>query len=201
MTITGKSDMDLIRGLHKGEELAIRRLYDMNYRGLCYYANSILQNTLEAEDVSTESFLKLLNKKEDFLSMGQVRTFLYKVTHNACIDVLRKNNRTSSHTEQWLRSAETIYTEAAERELLTAKVLQLIHTEMNRLPAQCKKVFQYTFLEGRSTAEIAAMMDIHPQTVLNQKNKALSILRSKVDKEGLYQAAIFSCCLYLLCNH
>lgn len=200
MITTGKNDIELIIGLHKGEETAISRLYDMNYKGLCYYADRMLQNTAEAEDVSTESFLKLLNKKENFHNTGQVRTFLYKVTHNACVDILRKNKRADNHKKQWLPLIDGIYSEAAESELTIAKVLQLVYTEIERLPAQCKKVFQYTFFEGKSTAEVAAIMEINSQTVLNQKNKALAILRGKIDKEGLYQATVFSYCIYLLCT-
>lgn len=191
------SDTELIHGLHNGKEGAVKQLYDLHYQALCYYADKLLQNKEEAEDIAVESFLKLLRKKTDFTNLKDIESFLFTATKNACIDVLRQTKRRAKDHEVIAILSDKNDT-ADDKEMITALVLQTIYAEIENLPQQCKLVFQSIFIEGKSTAQIAEEMGISPQTVLNQKTKAIQILRTKLYKEGLYSASVFVYCLFLL---
>lgn len=166
----------IIDGLRKADEYSIRTLYLMHYRALCYFAEKLVQDKAEAEDIAEETFLKLLNKRNDFDNLADIKSFLFTATRNACIDFLRKKKRRmQSHKElEYLGGMDEIQ---AGTEMLQARILQMIYAEVENLPGQCKKVFKSFFIEGKTTAVIAEEMGLRPQTVLNQKIKALQTLR------------------------
>jgi RNA polymerase sigma-70 factor (family 1) len=191
------SDMELIHGLQHGKEAAVKQLYDLHYQALCYYADKLLFNKEEAEDIAVESFLKLLRKKDDFDNLKDIESFLFTSARNACIDVLRKTKRREKDHETlaFLSEPDSF---PDDKEMITAMTLQTIYAEIENLPQQCKLVFQAIFIDGKTTSQIAEEMGISPQTVLNQKSKAIQVLRMKLYKEGLYSASIFFYCLTLM---
>jgi RNA polymerase sigma-70 factor (family 1) len=187
-------DTEIINGLHKGDEASIRALYAMHYRALCYFAERLVHDKAEAEDIAVETFLKLLNKRNDFDNLRDIKSFLFTAARNACIDFLRKLKvRNKGNMEPELLSVPDEL--AGEAEMITAKILQTIYAEAENLPGQCRQVFKSFFIEGKSTAIIAAEMGLSPQTVLNQKIKALQLLRLTLFRKGLYTASIFMCVL------
>ncbi len=68
-------------------------IYHSHYQALCFYAEGITGHTQSAEDMVTETFIKLLRGNNSFDTLSQVKSFLYTITRNACIDLLRKEKR------------------------------------------------------------------------------------------------------------
>lgn len=193
------NDIDFLEDFKNGDETAIRKLYALYYRPLCYFNQKLVNSKHEAEDISTETFLKLLQKKLDFDSLSDIKSFLFTASKNACLDFLRKEKRhDKSHREISLSSPfEELF---AEQEMISAKVLQIIYAEMENLPNQCQQVFKSIFIEGKSTADIAVEMGISPQTVLNQKTKGLQKIRLALSQENFLYAVLFlnSLCVLMI---
>lgn len=184
-----KNEIDFLEGFRDGNEIAIRKLYTLHYRPLCYFNQKLINYSQEAEDISTETFLKLLQKKNDFESLSEIKSFLFTASKNACLDFLRKEKRQNkSHQEISLVSPlEELF---VDQEMISAKVLQSIYAEIENLPNQCRNVFKSIYIEGKSTAEIAEEMGISTQTVLNQKTKALRKIRLALSQENLFSMTI-----------
>ena len=180
---------NIVEDFRNGNEAAVKQLYNLHYRALCYFAEQLVGDTLEAEDIAVESFLKLMHKKADFNSLATIQAYLYTVTRNACFDLLRKNKRREKNISEltYLAAPDPLF---GEQEMITAQVLQVIYAAVENLPGQCKQVFKSIFIEGKNTATIAAEMGISPQTVLNQKTKAINSLRMVLYKEGLFATGI-----------
>ncbi len=187
---------DLINGFRNSDEAAIRHLYDLHYRPLCYFAEKLINDKTEAEDIAVDTFLKLLPKRNDFNKLEEIKAFLFTATRNACFDYLRKAKRQDKVKREFelFPISEDVF---GEKEMLTSKVLQIIYAEIGNMPAQCKKVFKSIFIEGKTTSVVAVEMGISNQTVLNQKAKALQTLRLTLYKEDLYSALIFLCFFFL----
>lgn len=183
-------DNDIITGFKNGEEAAIRQLYDLYYRSLCYFAEKLINDKAEAEDIAVNTFLKLLKKKDDFDKLPGIKAFLFTTTRNACIDHLRKIKRQNKSNIEFknLSEPDEMF---GDKEMITAKVLQVIYAKVESLPCQCQQIFKSIFIESKSTSIIALEMGISPQTVLNQKSKAIQILRLALYNEGLLLAIIY----------
>jgi RNA polymerase sigma-70 factor (ECF subfamily) len=184
-------DKDLIDGLHRNDAAAIKQLYSQHYRSLCYYAEKLIHHKAEAEDIAVNSFIKLLNKRNGFDNLPDIKAFLYTATRNACFDFLRKEKtHEASHKEIMHLSAVA---EENDLDMINAEIMQAIYLEIENLPKQCGQVFKLIFFKGMHTAEIAAQMNISPKTVLNQKAKAVRMIRLALLKKGLLAVAAFFC--------
>lgn len=188
--MTRPLSLDAIITLFKrGEPEAFDYLFKLHYRPLVYYGNQLTGNEQEAEDIVVEVFVKLLRKRNDFDNLQDIKSFLFTSVRNACYDHLRylQRHETSHKDYSYLKgNQETI----DDQEMIKAKVLQTIYHEIENLPAQCQKVFKYVFIHGLSTEQIAAEMNISPQTVLNQKTRALQLLRMSLLKKNLLPSTV-----------
>jgi len=187
----------IVAAFKKGDEKATKIIFSSFFRPLCYFNEKILGNRQVAEDIATESFIKLCERKSDFTEIAGMRSFLFVVAKNACIDFLRRNRSNvgigdyTSETNDWDEGF-------MDREIIVAKVLQVIYAEIELLPEQCKRVFTSIFIGGKTTQAIAHELNISPQTVLNQKTKALNILRIKLNKTGYAAGDLLFYCLSLM---
>ena len=178
---------NIIEEFRRQDAGADRKLYDRFYHALCYYAEGIVQQRQEAEDTVVESFIKLFGKRKDFQNMAQVRAFLYTSTRNACIDFLRKQKRREqSRLELAFLADQSALND--ETDLVNAEVLAALFREIQHLPPQCGEVFNLLFFQQLSTEQAAEQLQISPKTVLNQKGKAIQLLRKAFLQKGLLSA-------------
>lgn len=177
------NDQDLIRLFKEGKDAGTAGLYDKFYKGLVYFARQIVLHAGEAEDIVQDTMIKLFQKRADFDALSDIKSFLYVSVRNACFNYLKARERHElSHQELLYLNPEG--EERADLEMLRATVLSEIFNEISALPEQCGRVFQLIYLKKKSTAEVAQMLGISPQTVLNQKARAIKLLRFRLSEKG-----------------
>ncbi len=173
-----------------GEELDYQQVFQLYYRPLCYFAQKILKDQTEAEDIVTESFIKLLTTTFNGIHPGELRSFLFAITRNSCIDFLRKQKRILESTKQPAVNHEGDGS-ILENEMLFAQVLQMIYAEIENLPEQSRHVFKGIYFEGKGTDILAAELSISRQTVLNHKSRAVHLLKTAILKKGIPELVFF----------
>jgi RNA polymerase sigma-70 factor (ECF subfamily) len=177
------NEQQLIRLFRAGDESAAADLYGRFYRGLVYFARQIIDHAGEAEDIAQDSMVKLFRKKDDFDQLSDIKSFLYVSVRNACFNYLKARDRHElSHREIRYLYAEG--EESADLEMLKSGVLAEVYQEVSSLPAQCGEVFRLLFIHRLSTAQAAEKLGISPQTVLNQKARAIKLLRYRLSEKG-----------------
>ncbi|UYQ95748.1 RNA polymerase sigma-70 factor [Chitinophaga horti] len=179
------SEIELIRLFREGTGAGTAALYEKYYRGLVYFARQIIEHEGEAEDIAQESMIKLFNKRTDFDNLSDIKSFLYVSVRNSCFNYLKARDRHElSHQELLYLSPEG--EEKADLEMLKSRVLAEVFNEIDRLPEQCGNVFKLLFIKKMSTAAVAEQLGISPQTVLNQKSRALKLLRFRLSDKGFF---------------
>lgn len=190
-------DSDLVVLFREQDAAATRQLYDRFYRPLCYYAEKMILDKLEAEDIVVESFLKLLHKRSDFHLISDIKAFLYTATRNACIDFLRKQKRHQhSHDEIFYLAEQSTLDQ--ELPFINAEVLAVLYLQIEQLPPQCAQVFKLYFFERLTTDKVALQLGISTKTALNQKGKAVQLLRKAFLEKGLLSLWVTLSALYKL---
>lgn len=155
----------------------------MYYKGLVYFARRIVEHAGEAEDIAQDTMVKLLGKNSDFDRLSDIKSFLYVSVRNACFNYLKARDRHElSHRELHYLTPEG--EESADTEMLKSSVLAEIYREVAALPAQCGEVFRLLFIHKLTTAEAAERLGLSPQTVLNQKARAIKLLRFRLSEKG-----------------
>ena len=147
----------------------IEILFRQHYKPLCMYALHYLENIDAAEDVVQEVFIKFW---EAVPFAGSEKSYLYTMTRNRCIDILRKANRVSlmpAGVSEAL-SDEQI----TERSELEARLWDAV----GRLPKRRRELLLMSKGEGLKYEEIAERTGLSVNTVRNQIARALKALRS-----------------------
>ncbi|HJU45324.1 MAG TPA: sigma factor, partial [Chitinophagaceae bacterium] len=83
---TTYNEAELLAGIAKGEEEAFRILFQQYFRPLCFFAHSFIDDMEPAKDIAQEALYKLWNRKENFITLTNIKAFLYISAKNACIN-------------------------------------------------------------------------------------------------------------------
>lgn len=181
---------ELIALFRSGDRKALQHLYTLHYKTLCYFANKLILNTPQAEDIVADSYVKLWNLRSNFDTLVNIRAFLYITVRNACFNFLRQSKRITAAQEEMLYllqhdSDKIQFTE------IEASLLDKIYAEIESLPKQCREVFKLFYLQQLSTTEIAQRMNLSRNTVQNHKIRATKLLRTAFLKRNLLPVIVF----------
>jgi RNA polymerase sigma-70 factor, ECF subfamily len=154
----------------KPTEAEFAAVYEANKGRVYSTALRILCNSADAEDVAQEVFIKAYNKLEDFEGRSQVSTWLYRITVNRCLDVLRKRKRT-----------QTVPLEEASGSVANPSNLkQVIESFIPALPPGYRTVFVLHDIQGLKHHEIARQLKITEGACKSQLHKARLMMRKKL---------------------
>ena len=178
-TLQNNEDAVMV-SFREGNKGAYKLIYDQLVRPLTYFVENIIHSQQDAEDIVANAFGKLYHARTGLRSYEHVKRWMYVIVRNEAIDYLRARRRAreNQHDIAYLESGVA---ETAETERVKAGILQEMYKEIEKLPKQRKRILRLYFFEQKSTTEIAELMDLSPQTVLNHKTKAIDALR----KSGL----------------
>lgn len=163
----------------EGKQDAFRRVFNEHYRSLCYLGFHMGLEKEEAEDIASETFSKLWSGRAQFGTEEHIKGFLITTTRNACLNLIKQKKRRAASNRELTYLLED-REEDFSRKMVEIELLRKIHPHIEQLPQKCKAVFKQVFFEGASTEEAAARLGISTRNVLNQKARALQLLRDKI---------------------
>lgn len=144
------------------------------------------QNRSDAEEIAQSVFLTLWRHAAQWQPTAQLRTWLYRVTVNRCIDRARRTRRW-----QWVRGApvlDAVTDEAATgaQRAEDASDLARVRLAMARLAPRQRMALTLVAEEELSGAEAAAAMDISPgaleQLLVRARKRLRMILEEDDDR-------------------
>lgn len=166
----------LLRELAAGRESAFRQLYDHYAHRIYSVGLRHLKQADLAEDLVQSVFLKLWESRKD---LGEVHAFagwLYTLTRNTLISVLRKKGSQAAYLDFIIKRPGSSNLQP-EQDLIRKEQLQLIRNGMNQLSNQQRIAFRLQREEGLSYQRIGERMGISPNTVRVHLYKAMEFLR------------------------
>jgi len=181
---TTYNEAELLARVAKGEEDAFSILFQQYFRPLCFFAQSFIDDMDAAKDIAQEALYKLWNRRENFLTLENIKAFLYISAKNACINYLKAEQRRTVRHQEVVRQAEH---EDDFVEILATKeeLLQKILLEVESLPDKYGSIIKLAFVEGLSHQQIADRLAIPAATVRKQKERGLKLLQTIVLKKKL----------------
>jgi RNA polymerase sigma factor (sigma-70 family) len=162
-----------------GDAYAFASIHRELFGGLYNYALKLLQDGDLAGDAVQELFVKLWTKKEAIGKLRKVKPYFFTVLRRQILNQLR-----NLHLRERIISRiggpdidfspEEIVVRSEEYLSLQNKITVLL----NELPKRQKEVIYLHYFEEMDYTQIAAIMGINYQSVLNLTQKALQKLRS-----------------------
>ena len=171
------SDEVLVKRFNEGDARAMQAIYDMYFTHLFYFAYRITQNRAEAEDIAVVTLEILLRRNTDFLTMPNIKAFLFITVRNKCLKYIdaEKRHRRSETELSTLQDEKDDYVLA---QMVRSEFLMEVYREIESLPPVRKKVFKLFYIDGLDSQEIARLLRMTPAAVYNNKLKALKQLRN-----------------------
>lgn len=169
-------DTALLEGLHRGSEEAFETLWRRFYRRVLYFSRRYVQET-DAQDITTDVFVQLWNKREDFDTVDKVSNFLFVAARNRCYNAIRDREIHEKHEAELARLMESD-TGDLSLEQVRVELIKLISEQVRQLPEKTRQVFLLSFEEGLKPSQIAERLGLSVKTVKNQKLSAIKLLKT-----------------------
>lgn len=171
---------DLVRGLRAGEQHAFSVIHDRYKAKLFYYVRRLVAEWHDVEDIVADSFLALWRSRATIQSADHLRNFLFLAARNRALNLLKSKERQVVLAETVDSTATDDQLERLELELIRVEMLSRIRGALDQLPPEFRRVFELSYIDERTPAEIARILSINPATVRSQKRRALEMLRNRL---------------------
>lgn len=153
------------------EAREMEQIYDKFHASVYRMAFAYCKNRADAEDITSEVFLKRFGCSKTFESERHETAWMMRVTINQAKDLLRIFRR---RNEVPLEEAALVFESPEEHEVY--------HAVMD-LPAKYRSVIHLFYYEGYSTAEIAQITGRSETAVRTQLSRARAMLKKVLGEE------------------
>ena len=178
----------LVQQLKNGVDAAYKYLYDQHYQILCHVAAQYVKDDFLAETIVGDVIFHLWEVRETIEINTSVRSYLMTCVRNRCIDYLKSqyHKREVAHSDTGLRDFPVLqYVKDDDYplgKLLEKELENEIMNAINRLPEECRRVFNMSRFENRKYEEIAQELKISVNTVKYHIKHALALLHEDLGK-------------------
>jgi RNA polymerase sigma-70 factor (ECF subfamily) len=181
---THAEDSTLLRGAQSGDPEALEMLCRRNWRPVFGFFARYTDSPTEAEDLTQEVFLRALRALPRFEERGLSFTpYLLTIAGNLARDRGRAGWRHVTVTpdvpeqEALVKGPDTEAVDGDRRQVLLAA--------LDRLAPDHRAVLRLRILEGRTTGEVATLIDRSPAAVRQLQVRALGALRAALGPDLL----------------
>ena len=143
-----------------------------------------LQNTQDAEEVTQDVFVKIYAKLPSFEGKSSIKTWIYRIAINHCIDFLKAQKRQKRFAlfknifnldNQHLYDPPDFNHPGVQLE--DREALENLYKKINELPENQKTAVILKYLDDLPQREIAAIMDLSEKAVESLLHRAKQQLK------------------------
>ena len=178
------NDHNLVQLLQRGNVAAFDSLFEGYSQRLFGFALKYFKNESDAEELVQEVFVKVWENRQTLKSELSFKSYLFTIALNQ----IRKHFNKKATSLRYLESLqnEPEFSEVyAIHEDDYESALQQINLIIEQMPPRRREIFTKSKLEGKSSKEIAAELNISAGTVDNQVSEALRFIRSRLSTENI----------------
>ena len=172
---------DLVARGQQGDREALEELYLIHFDRIYSYLHVSVGNRHDAEDLTTQTFLKMLEKIGSFRwQSAPFSAWLFRIAHNLAMDHFRARRRWQPEEEvpePPAHEAEPSAELEAMRTIGRESMLKLIE---NLSPEQ-QQVLTLKFVFNLPNAEVAAILDKTQGAVKSLQHRALVSLQKQIE--------------------
>jgi RNA polymerase sigma-70 factor, ECF subfamily len=181
------NDPNIFRQIKMGEEAAFNLLFEGYYVGLCFFASRYLKDMDLSRSLVQQVYVDIWIKRESIGINKSVKSYLYSIVRNRCIDYLRKIKTSIEFSEAVHDLNQLPFHDLVEE----AELNDRINKSINNLPEKCREIFILCRFEGLKYSEIAQKLTISVKTVEMQISIALKKIRKDLSDNQMINLLVF----------
>jgi RNA polymerase sigma-70 factor (ECF subfamily) len=176
---------DTIARVRRGDTDALADLLSQYQHRLYRFLARLVQDPPTAEDLSQQTWLRVMQKIGKYNARSKFDTWLFSVAHNLAIDHLRRRRDGSLDVPDETRAtpAERLVSRSPDplEQLLDWERGTVLASAVNGLPAIHREVISLRFEEGMKLGQIADIAGVPLSTVKSRLLRALESLRTRLE--------------------
>lgn len=172
--------VDAKKGKRNAQNLLIELLWEQVYN----YVYIKIKNEEEAEDITIETFTKVLSKLKLYNEDFDFKTWVISIAHNTMIDHIRKSQKLNISIDDGLNFLLVKDSEKSPEDYLilqqdSDKVMKAI----DLLPSKYKRIIELRFFEDKTYKEIAEDLGLTLPNVKVRVLRARQLLAENLEKD------------------
>ncbi|WP_316825863.1 RNA polymerase sigma-70 factor [Pedobacter miscanthi] len=171
-----ESGQHLIEIIEKNRTSVFTQFYSSYFQKLLLASDKYVKDVFVTEEIVQDIFLKIWENPYHISEVKSIKSYLYKSVINASINYVNRQKNIEQHHLKLVAGFSDEYVRDLDDE---NEMIVLLHSEIERLPVQCRKVFKLSRFEQLKYKEIASQLGISERTVENHIGNALKILRER----------------------
>jgi RNA polymerase sigma-70 factor (ECF subfamily) len=183
-------DTELVALAGRGDEGAVRALVRRYNQQLFRIARGVVRDDGEAEDVVQETYVRAFTRLREFRGEASFATWLTRIALNEALGRVRRRRPTAdlsqldaaSHGGQVIMFPTSPAPSSPEHEAGREQIRRVLEQAVDELPDAFRIVFIMREIQGLSTEETAADLDIRPETVKTRLHRARKLLRKALER-------------------
>ncbi|MFA6435060.1 MAG: sigma-70 family RNA polymerase sigma factor [Elusimicrobiales bacterium] len=179
----GETETELLRCCLGGDNSAFAGIIGLYQDRLYSFALRLLKDRSAAEDAAQEAFIKAFRGLASYNFAYPFSSWLFRIAHNACMDVLRAGGRTVSLDGEDFpdlpdpaRGVEELVAEAID----SARIEALLDS----LPPLYSEALLLQYREDMGPAEIARITGTPEGTIKARLFRARELVKERLKAEG-----------------
>lgn len=176
---------------------AFGEIYSLLFKEMYYFHRKLFINIdSDPEDLIQDLFFKIwTDRRLQFETISKLKSFLFTSISNRCKTLYMKQKTSSNAILSMVMDDDYLVVRAVE-----AEIYSLVPSILEMLPEDCAESFRL-FIEGYTVKEVAEELNKPLTTIYSQREKAISILRKKVNKNKLISTLLLEVVLNLLTSY
>ena len=155
----------LVAIAYNNDQSAYRTLFIQLHGKLKQFSFSIVRSEEEAEDIVSELFVLIIQRKEQLCQLESPLYYFYTTVRNMSLNLLKKQKRRAGLSmDEWQVQLNSIYFRP-DLLMITEEMVLKIKMAVNSLPNRCRLIFKLIKEDGLKYKEVAELLDISIKTV------------------------------------
>lgn len=162
------------------DEEAIKEFFFLMQPNVFHFLFRYIGNRAIAEDLTQDTFIKFWLSIDRLDPDQSCKAYLYKIARNIAINYHNRKPPVVRFEDD--ENLLLLYSKNSNIEIDAIFFMDDYQKAIDSLPERCKATFLLSRFSGFNYSEIAEILEVSIQTVKNQMNKALAVLRKRLRK-------------------
>jgi len=175
-------ESQLVKAALDGDKIAFGEIVTRYQKMVARTVKSMLGDSVFAEDIGQEVFIKLYYSLSEFRGEAKLSTYIQKIAVNLTLNEIKRRKRFFSMFSQ-KGNNEMYEFEIADHDTAERKeASELVNKALLAMDPKFRVIVMMRMLQGYSTKETAEILDLPLGTVLSRLSRAQGQLKNILEK-------------------
>jgi RNA polymerase sigma-70 factor (ECF subfamily) len=167
-----------------GNKQSFVYLHEKYQSKVYFYCLKFVGNREVAEEITSDVFVKVWQKREEIQTDLNFSGLLLKITRDFALSYLRRVARNADQRKAFIDHYFQCLNSPVEEQIYLKEGMAIADRAIENLPPKCRQVFRLRYLDGLSLKQIAEELHISTNTVQNHLQKGTHIVKSYLQEHS-----------------